>query len=101
MDVTPDNRDMPAPAENRVNRDMFKRKIPQPDKDAVKKRLFMSGKVEPFRWTYEQPAEDCLIIDDKEKEEKTSDMAELGGEKSTEGEDTKTTPDRYVSINMS
>jgi hypothetical protein len=81
MDVTPDKRDMPAPAENVVNRDMFKRKIPQTAKDAVKKRLFMSGNVEPFQWTNEQPVEDCLIIDDKRKEEKTSDMAELGGVK--------------------
>ena len=96
MDVTPDHRDMSGPAEYNINRDMFKRKLPQDSKDTVKKRLFMTGKTEPYQWTYEQPVEDCLIIDEKQTEEKTLDMNEPAGEKNMEVQD-----DRYVTINTS
>ena len=98
MDVTPDNTHMSAPAE--YNRDMFKRKIPQVNKDAVKKRLFMTGNTEPYLWTKEQSVEDCLIVDEKQTEEKTSDTDEQGGEKNMQVEDSDATNDRYVSINI-
>jgi hypothetical protein len=100
MDFTPDHRDMATPSENIITKDMLKRKIPQSDKDAVKKRLFMTGKTEPFKWTYKQRSEDCLVIDENQTDEKTIVMNERKGDMNMEVQDTKNKNERYVSINI-
>ena len=101
MNVTPDNSDMSASVEYNVKSDLFQRKIPRDSKDAVKKRLFMTGKTEPYQWAYERPVQDCLIIDEKQTEEKSSDTNEQAGEKHTEVRDRDNVNDRYVIINIS